>query len=270
MKAVKVVVVLVVIVVIAVVALRAVKQMGFRGEYEAVKSLHENAETIDELMNARAAYEELLPKAPDAEAERVVKGGIASCDANIAYLDAQDKGGIRKYKSAIELMKIAQEFTGDPQGVWPERIADFEERLEQSYGPSLDELRRKLASARQKPFRDAAMDLEFIFRWAREWREEGVFQDDEARQRIAQEATDLLREGYSKMFLETVEEARAMGDSRTTRALERKSAVLDQLIVLKHVDEGLAQQYQKEYADDIVEAQKAKDELGLRLSGGAE
>ena len=251
------------------------KVMRKRSFIPKVEKIHEQYDAtgsdVKKIEACKKAYQDLLDQAPSAKERKIVEGGMAACDASIAYLNTLSKPGIPQYSDAIQLMDKAKELTGDKEGIWAQRIKTFKKRLQDSIGPTGPEIDAQFAQLKKRPFKKAMRGIENLYFWGFAWKQQKRFQDDKPRQAALEKMRVYLRDQYTALFEQSVADARNAGvtpafvkalspdkmlDKAAQDKVDRVTAPLGWMANVKRLDKGRAAQLASKYARDLALAQK--------------
>ena len=246
----------VVIVVCAFFVYRTLGERSFMKEVVEVHGQRAEAENVKALEKCRSDYQALLKKAPSAKAKKEIEGGIAACDAWIAYYRTTAHPSRDGYRSTIELMEKAKELTGDPEGHLKKNIADFQARLKEAIGPTGEEMDKALALLSKKPFNKVGSRLERIYYWKEAWERQKRFQDDKARQAALEKIRKYLLKGYVERFGVVLAASR-----KSDASLEDQAAVLGPLANINRLDKPSAKALERKHRRDLKRARDAAKKL---------
>ncbi len=237
------------------------QQRQFKAQLDAANAAYAKAVTSQEFEQAKQGYEALLPKgrlkigqAHTAEQKRMVQTGLTTCEADLAYFEAMDKGTIDNYTKALDLLKKAKELSGDSNGELAKRIAEIEPRLNQASGPSLEDMKKDLARLKAMPFDQAQRDLAALYRWRTLWHEQGRYVDDKEREAVFSETLTYLKDSYSRILDAYLAASRARGTNATD---SDKVRILLDLENLDRVDSAYAAAVEEKYKNEFAEARAA-------------
>ena len=258
-KVVKPIVVIVAIVAV-VLSLQHIRQKRLMvSKVGPVDTRYEEEKTEAEFTELKQDYEKLLGEV-SGKNKGYIEGQVASCEAWLAFLRTSAKPSIRKYEDCIKKMERAQELTGDKQGVWAKKLAEFRPRHKESLGPELATMQSEYGRLSKLPFIKAVSDLETLYRWRKIWHDQDLHVNDAGRNAVFAQTREILLKNYCLRFEQSIQKARkAKGKSEA--ALSAKSAPLGAVAQVQRFDEAKAAAYRSKYAKDLAEAQKAAKEL---------
>jgi hypothetical protein len=241
-------------------ALRQVQQKRFMAsEVGPIDQKYTDAETEADFTQIKGLYEAVLPKTSGKD-RQYVEGKIASCEAWLAFLKTSARPSIRKYEDCIAKMEKAQKLTGDPEGVWAKKLAEFRARHREAMGPDLAKMRADYEEFSKMGFQVALDKLETLYRWKQIWNEQDMYVQDKERNEVFEKVRLILLDGYSKMFEASIPKARAAKGS-SEEALSTRAMPLGAVANVERFDKAKGEAYRKEYAADLAEARKASKEL---------
>lgn len=247
------------VIVIVACAFFAYRILGERSAMKKVVEVHNRraeANDVQALEKCKSDYVALLKKAPTAKAKKEIEGGIAACDAWMAYYRTTAHPSRAAYAKTIEAMEKAKDLTGDPDGLFKKNIADFKARLKQAIGPTGEEMEKGLALLSKQPFKKSVQRLEKIYYWKVAWKREGRFQGDKARQAALEKIRKYLLRGYLKRFDEAVPVCR-----KSDASLEDQAAILGPLGSVKRLDPASAERLERKHRRDLKRARAAAKKL---------
>jgi hypothetical protein len=240
-----------------------VQSTGYKKDMDATHAAYDAAMTAEQFNDVKAKYEALLARARTAEQKKVAEGGIASCEANVAYLAAMGRGDVRKYADTVDKIQKAIKLTGDPGGEWTRRLEDFQSRQKGLQGPSVEQMRSDLARLKADPFGSARQELEGLYRWGAIWKDQGLFTDDAGRKEVLTETRKYLVDNYVRILGEDVSAARQprIENQSESDYLQVKARPMASLESIRNLDPSRAAEEEKKIAKDVGEARAAAEKL---------
>ena len=241
---------------------------SFHKELAAANALYEQ-ESREKVREARKAYVELRAKGVSSDEKRFADTGIASCDATDAWYGLVGRFHKDKYDNAMALMRKAKEMTGDPSGMWAERMEEAQQRCETYLAPSLEELGKDFAAAKQLPLEEGLAECELLYRNRRRWRELGLYVGDKELEALFGRISAYLSENYPKKFKQAVAAARALKGpwrAKDKEWLKKKAEPLRWLTPVSHYDKARWSALKKEYAADLEEASRAMEAIATLMT----